>query len=436
MSGPKVVRIVTREELIGICQGQLARVDAAIADWIRIGRKNAVIDDADIAATRARRDALAALIAADRFADLQKQAPVEAAFLRDDLQRRLEQAAKREAQAKARQRREREAAQALLNRLRNAGAPLAPELENGLRNADPAAVSQALLLLTARETQSPDHRLAARLRDDAPAQSFQDWLKTQPASPEDPAIERIETRIAEIARTDTRVDTIDWHARLAETAEAPKARRDLILDALEVETGRALTAIRQRARAISQLRLALAEAEAAGMDMAQDAIDADTLTTEQVEERTATIEAAITTHRAERALAHRRAAVLQGLSGLGYEVTEGMSTAWATEGRLVLRSTGRPDYGVELSGGERVQMRPVAFDANGTGPDPSRDRDAEQIWCSDVTSLDRTLEQLGDDLVIEQSIPVGTIPLKRIRLDTTAAASSADIPTLRERTLR
>ena len=33
MSGPKVVRIVTREEILALCEGQLARVDAALADW-------------------------------------------------------------------------------------------------------------------------------------------------------------------------------------------------------------------------------------------------------------------------------------------------------------------------------------------------------------------------------------------------------------------
>jgi hypothetical protein len=40
MSGPKVVRIVTREEILGICHGQLARVDAALAEWTRKGRRN------------------------------------------------------------------------------------------------------------------------------------------------------------------------------------------------------------------------------------------------------------------------------------------------------------------------------------------------------------------------------------------------------------
>ena len=33
MSGPKVIRIVTREELISNCQGQLAALDKVLARW-------------------------------------------------------------------------------------------------------------------------------------------------------------------------------------------------------------------------------------------------------------------------------------------------------------------------------------------------------------------------------------------------------------------
>lgn len=133
----------------------------------------------------------------------------------------------------------------------------------------------------------------------------------------------------------------------------------------------------------------------------------------------------------------RRAAVLEGLTGLGYEVAEGMRTAWAQDGRLVLRSASRPDYGVEVNAaGERMQMRPVAFDAGGVGPDPSRDRDAETIWCGDVSALQETLGNAGGGLVIEKSLPIGATPLKRIAVAAGEAAAAAAAPVLRERTIR
>ena len=149
--------------------------------------------------------------------------------------------------------------------------------------------------------------------------------------------------------------------------------------------------------------------------------------------------AALDAHRARRAAAARRAAVLEGLAGLGYEVTEGMSTTFAQDGRLVLRSAARPDYGVEVSaaaGSERMQMRTVAFEAGGRGPDPVRDRDAETIWCGDVSTLQERLTAIGGDLKIEKALPVGATPLKRVTIARAETTAAAEAPALRERTLR
>ena len=48
MSGPKAFRIVTRAEIAAICRRSLARLDAAIEDWISRGQRNGTIDQADI----------------------------------------------------------------------------------------------------------------------------------------------------------------------------------------------------------------------------------------------------------------------------------------------------------------------------------------------------------------------------------------------------
>jgi hypothetical protein len=77
MSGPKAFRIVTRAEIMAICRRSLARLDAAIEDWISRGQRNGTIDKADIDKVTARRDALRGLLSADRFVELQKQIPAE-----------------------------------------------------------------------------------------------------------------------------------------------------------------------------------------------------------------------------------------------------------------------------------------------------------------------------------------------------------------------
>ena len=84
-----------------------------------------------------------------------------------------------------------------------------------------------------------------------------------------------------------------------------------------------------------------------------------------------------------------------------------------------------------------MQMRPVAFEAGGVGPDPGRDRDAETIWCGDVSTLQDALASAGGGLVIERALPVGATPLKRIAVERKAGAvAEADAPALRERSLR
>lgn len=414
MSGPKVVRIVTREEILETCFGQLARVDAAIDEWLQVGRRNELVDDPAAAALRERREALAHLIAADRFVEFQKQAAIEEAFIRDDLRRRFEEAAARKASARSKERREKEAASALLAALRSTGTSLDAELEEQLERGDREALARGLLMLGPASETKADGALAARLKDGQGSTSFADWLKKRSDGPEDPAIARIEQRMAEIAQFGSTEREEEWLARIAEAEALDGARRHLILDHLEVQTGQALTGLRKRAAALSALNLLMAEAAVAGVELDELAEAIDSRTADELSASAESLKERIEAARAQRAIAARRAAVLEGLSALGYEVSEGMETLWASEGRLVVKSAARPDYGVELAGNERLQLRPVAFERGGRGPDSGRDRDAETIWCGDVSALRERLASLGGSLEIERAQPIGAVPLKRI----------------------
>lgn len=437
MSGPKVVRIVTRDEIIAVCRGHLARVDAALAEWTRIGRRDDCVDDEAVAAAGARRDALAALIEADRFMDLQKQAATEEAFLRDDLKRRLAVVAARQAEARSRARRERQAGAGVMRRMEELGLQIDSATRAGLERGDADALSAGFAALadaTTRPTAAPG--LVAGLRDDASAATFQELLAAQPSPPGDPAIERIAARLDELSTISERGTAEAWQARLDEAERSEPARRGLLLDGLEVETGRALTEARRRATLGTELLLLTAELRE--LDPAADLGDDADGDAARLQTTIDAVRAKIETVRTERAAAARRAAVLEGLAGLGYEVTEGMSTSLAADGRLVLRSAARPDYGVEVSAAsERMQMRPVAFESGGLGPDPGRDRDAETIWCGDVTTLQGALTRAGGGLVIEKSLPVGATPLKRITINSSPPpGTAAEVQGLRSRTLR
>jgi hypothetical protein len=438
MSGPKVVHIVTREEILDICRGQLARVDAALAEWMRIGCRHACVDQEAVTAVSNRRDALAALIAADRFVDLQKQAPNEEAFLRDDIQTRLAKVAAQQSAARMRARREHNAAETLLRTLRDSGRQLNKDLESGLKCGDPQAISAGFALLADKaDSPAAARDLADRLRN-GDRLTFSEWLARQPASSDDLAMERIEARLEELSLA-MDPDTISrWRGRLDEADAARPARRALLLDGLEVETGRALTEARRRNQLLSDLRLIVAEAEAAGLTVDDSDAHSETISAAMLEDRLARIRAALEAHRATKAASSRREAVLKGLASLGYEVTEGMSMFLAKEGRLVVRSATRPDYGVEVSGaagGERMQMRAVAFEVAGSGPDPARDCDAETIWCGDVSKLKERIATIGGGLKIEKALPVGATRLKRVAVEGTRRCE-IELPAPRERSLR
>ena len=439
MSGPKVVRIVTREEILEICRGHLARVDAALEEWTRIGRRNDCVDAEAIAAATRRRDALAALVAADRFMDLQKQAPIEEAFLREDLTHRLAEVARRQAEARSRERRERDAGASLLRALEQRG-PVEPALAQGLRSGDAGALAEGFRALSAGAgAPAASAGLAASLREDERPRDLASWMAGRPPEPADPLLDRLDGRLAElaVALVGERLDGM--RARLEEAWSAPPARRSLLLDGLDVETGRALETERRRAALLMDLRLVAAEIGAAGLEVDAYLSGADTLEPASLETRIEAARSALDAHRAQSAAAARREAVLEGLAKLGYEVTEGMSTSLAADGRVVLRSAGRPEYGVEVASAGatgRMQMRPVAFGLGTQGPDPSRDRDAETIWCGDVSTLQERLAEVGAGLEIERALPVGAVPLKRVAAAGVGTATATiEVPAARTRSL-
>ena len=424
MSGPKVVRVVTREELIAICRAHLARLDAALAAWTRTGRRSDTLSEAEVEAAQRRRDEIAALLEEDRFLDLQKAAQDEISFLAGDRQARLQKAALAEARARTAIRREQDAARAVLSALRRSGRAIPADLETALEEAargagDAASAVSAGFALMSQPSEADTSRLrelAKALKEDSPARRLETWLESQPPSPDEAALGRIEARLGELSALAGAHATASVEARLIQLRAGGDARRRrLLLDSLALDLGQTLAEARKHAEAQSRLEQALAELGSFDPSAVESLGANAGASLSEIEVQIAAVEAAIARARDAQAAAARRAAVLQALAGLGYEVGEELSTAWVQDGRVVLRRPAQPGYGVELTGGataDRLQMRVVAF---GEGPaDPARDRDAETLWCGDVSVLQERLASAGAALTIEKALPVGATPVKRI----------------------
>lgn len=118
---------------------------------------------------------------------------------------------------------------------------------------------------------------------------------------------------------------------------------------------------------------------------------------------------------AEETRREQRTSILRALASAGYEVREGMATAWAQNGRIVLQKPNESQYGIEVSAppqGNAFQTRVVAF---AESRDSQRDLEIEQTWCGEFQKARDSIEADGFLTNLIQAHDSGTIPLKIAR---------------------
>jgi hypothetical protein len=443
MSGPKAFRIVTRAEIVAICRRSLARLDAAIEDWIYRGQRNGTIDKADIDKVIARRDALRSLLLADRYVDLQKQVPTEISYLQADAERRAEKAAELEAQSKRTMRRMKGTAQALLASLESSSIKIPQEIRQALVSSSAsserleAAINKAFLMLHSppgtKGVSDLQRDIAARLGAGEKRVTLEEWASQQPGAVEDKALLRVDEFLGELKGLG--IDPGPFSARISSLELEPAGRRSLMADSLLLDLAAAVKKGRENERLLSDLRARYAELsemkspEGAslrseiGLSLSGGLRGGEA---ELLQRADFVIEAEVQSM----AAGERRRVVLEGLSALGYEVSEGMATAWVDGGRVVLRKAANPGYGVELSGGSKsdlLQVRAVAFGNSTETRDTSRDRDIEIIWCSEFERLQSLIAKDGGSLAIEHARPIGQFPLKLVEDKSGAIGGNEDV---------
>ncbi|SCB51688.1 hypothetical protein GA0061098_101628 [Bradyrhizobium shewense] len=427
MSGPKAFRIVTRAEIIAICHRNLARLDAAIESWTSAGKRNGTIEQKDIDKVIVRRDELRRLLEADRFIELQKQVAAEIAFLQADTERRVERAAEMAARSNREFRRSKAAAEALLQRLQALKVEIPADIRSELSGSTGSterlepAMAKALLLLPFRAQDSATDRqreLATRLGAGERRDTLRDWIAGQAQEMEDPALGRVDALLGELRGLG--IDPSTFSDRVAQLEAEPAARRSLIADSLLLDLAAAVKDGRANGRLADELRARRAELSV------MKSAEATSLLTE-IEEALASplpsngqdlvkrADLLIEEEFKAMAAEERRRAVLEGLAGLGYEVSEGMATAWVQNGRIVLRKAANPGYGVELLGGSRfdlLQVRAVGIGSPAEARDSNRDRDMETIWCGEFDRLRALVAKAGGHFAMEFARPAGQFPLK------------------------
>lgn len=441
MSGPKVVRIVTREEIEAICRRHIAAVRAAADELRRRARRCGMLNGALEAALSARLAAFAAMLAGGQWMDMQKGAPEAVAFLQAEAAR-LEASATAAAAAARRQgRRVADAARSVAGALEAAGVAVPAELRAvaqgraGSMDEAERLIAAGLALVPAARTDpaagAARDRLASRLGAGETARSVADLLAGRAREPTGTE-RRLDALLSELGI----LDADGAFARRADMVaqEGDLSRRALLTDSLVMDAAAHVAALRRQEAAAARLLAALASLAAlpgskpeelrgrlqAAADQGQVGVEG-ALVSEA--------EAMLDAHIKATAAAARRHAVLAGLASLGYEVRETMASAWERDGRIVVRKPGAADYGVELGApadAARLQVRLVGAAQPAAPRDAKRDADQETIWCSEFDQLRAELAIAGGEVIIERALRPGEQPLRSVAMPRDARSAQAE----------
>jgi hypothetical protein len=436
MSGPKVVRIVTREEIEAICRRHIANAEEAAAELRRCAKRHDALNDALTADLDGRLSQLRRLFAEDRWMELQKQAPLTVTFLKTETQQIRARAIASAEAARSKGRRIADAARTIISALEASGHEPPRALRDVATRASVAnerelpamevVLNQNYATLAVRRSSAGASKeqleFAGRLGADERPQSFPEWLAAQ-SSNVNKRDSRLDALMAEIETLDDAETVQPFRQRAAAiAAEVSPERRALLTDSLVLDLSersrrrRADDILMDRLREVQVGLRTLGAPETHAME-AQIATMLRSAKFDGGDDLVARAHAVIDGEMTKLAAAARRRAVLGGLAKLGYEVRETMSTAWAQDGRLVIRKPDATDYGIELGASldvSRLQVRLVGSERPSAMRDARRDRDMETIWCSEFARLQDVLAASGSEMVIERAVEVGVQPVKTV----------------------
>lgn len=436
MSGPKVIDVVTRQELLDICRTAIAEVDHALVEWQRIMDRKMIEAPAELGRLVEARDGLRGLLASERFRDVQTRAPEVTAAVRSSVQQQLTAQA-REAAAKLRREASlRFSAEAVLARCRKMNIELPAECVRVLSDAAAAspanseavklAISQATAALYVKAENGPSkkqHEIAHALGATGDTASATDLLGRAQELLLDPRILRMSTQIVELGEVGEVDAAAACRSRLdkANQAEArgDLQHRNLLLDSLEIE----LAPLARKANLTRELQHELGVETAAAQatndwEACQTDLEAAKVALQRGEHDSARLyldraqTLRLERHK-QRAAQSSRAAILDGLKTLGYEVREGMATQWTEKKQLVVRHAAKPGVALELAGtldGGRLQARMVALEE--TVRDPHADKKTEEQWCSELESLEKHIADRGGEVTVVKAVAAGVTPMK------------------------
>lgn len=438
MSGPKVVRIVTKQEVMAICRGRMDAVQDAIAQWRKYASNHDALTSEEEKAVEKRLLSIVKMFEREQFLDVQKQCTAEIATLQAAMSRIRDEAIAKAELERGMRRRLQYSAETLIKTFEASQRQVPEELSNIASSAITAnetnlatmnsTLSRILIEYThssvEKQSMTPlQKELSKKLSEGEKLQTLADWKMRQEADFKSIETDRrLDKLLAEIEATEGE-GAQPFLARATLIAqESSSSHRSLLTDSLCLDLADRSNERKTKELAIASMREIRSELHRLTSKSAKDlevlltkAIDSNDISSGKLlrDKGVALLKEDTKTM----AGTSRREAILKGLSELGYEVRENMATAWAENGRIVVRKPNEKGYGVELGAvedAERMQVQLVSFERSDDASKASQDLDRETIWCSEFSHLKTLLERSGTTFQVEKALPAGSKPLKQI----------------------
>ncbi len=446
MSGPKVVRVVTKEELIGRCESAMARLSSACRDLSKAAdRADALSSDLQATILRVQQD-LKTEMNAGRVHGLQVRIESAEAFIRSEKERVFAEAQRRLEQQREKQRLLVAGAKTLAAALEVSNPEMAEQLlrasedqtltKQNKEEALSRLISAAYSALSKRiqvESLRTDASLAQRLASGMTEESLSAWLAKNAVVP------AVDARLGKLL-VQIELLGVEPAAALKERAgeiekESDDARRALLTDSLIIDLA---AVVRQEQRLgdvtakadaaqirLEQIRSAECQSAHAQLQLAMQRGQLDL-----IEAALELADKVLASEDAQLAAESRRAAVLDGLRTLGYRVDQTMVTAWSSKGRIVVAKPGVADYGVEIGAtpdAQTMQVRLVGASVPSTPRSRDRDTKMETTWCSEFSKLQKLMASVGSEIQIKKAIGVGVEPVRSVDTSDIERARVADV---------
>ena len=291
--------------------------------------------------------------------------------------------------------------------------------EQRLHQAAANATYEAADAIATQKKQAEDLAQLQHLANAFVEPSGESIVKKISPAPFDPQEQRFEKCWDLLGRLTVLQNNTDLK-ELIEKAEtirnAPLAQRPLLLDSLVIELSALLRHSQSMLEARTGLDVILADLselnESTEWISRINAMLAEPTSIEEMQALAREAKAWADSAFAEETRREQRTAILRALASAGYEVREGMATAWAQNGRVVLQKPNESQYGIEVSApshGNAFQTRVVAFTES---RDPQRDLEIEQTWCGEFLKARESMLIDGFQTILLQAHESGAIPLK------------------------